>query len=232
MWQRFTESARRVVLLGQEEALNSRANQVGTEHLLLGLVLEPEGLAAQILKNRGVTLIAVRLELGPVETASLSHRSETPKLTPEAKRVLEVAADEARLLHHTYIGTEHLLLALLRARDSLGATILNQLGLKLEPTRAKVAGHLGPPPKAKAVPVMPPELPQTLPELPPFVSAFLGIYFTPAARQILLNAYYQCEQSESGRIGVEHLLLALMDEQNAAILRSKMNDTEAEPEVD
>ncbi len=144
MWQRFTERARRVILLGQEEAGKMNSAHVGTEHLLLGLVRENEGVAAQVLQKMGVNLQKVRGEIeSEVETGEGSNAPE-PKLTPKAKRVLELAADEARRMRHNYIGTEHLLLALLREKDGLAAKVLRKLGLDLEKTRTRVMEYLGP----------------------------------------------------------------------------------------
>ena len=144
MWQRFTERARRVILLGQEEAGKMNSGHVGTEHLLLGLVRENEGVAAQVLTKMGVSLGKVRTEIeGEVQPGN-DPTSGEPKLTPKAKRVLELAADEARRMRHNYIGTEHLLLALLREKDGLAATVLRRLGLNLEKARAQVMEYLGP----------------------------------------------------------------------------------------
>ena len=120
------------------------SGHVGTEHLLLGLVRENEGVAAQVLTKMGVSLGKVRTEIeGEVQPGS-DPQSGEPKLTPKAKRVLELAADEARRMRHNYIGTEHLLLALLREKDGLAATVLRRLGLNLEKARAQVMEYLGP----------------------------------------------------------------------------------------
>ncbi len=144
MWQRFTERARRVILLGQEEAGKMSSAHVGTEHLLLGLVRENEGVAAQVLQKMGVNLAKVRAEIESEIEPSNEAASPEPKLTPKAKRVLELAADEARRMRHNYIGTEHLLLALLREKDGLAAKVLRKLGLDLEKARNKVLEYLGP----------------------------------------------------------------------------------------
>ncbi|HVF10416.1 MAG TPA: ATP-dependent Clp protease ATP-binding subunit, partial [Abditibacteriaceae bacterium] len=144
MWQRFTERARRVILLGQEEAAKMESGHVGTEHLLLGLVRESEGVAAQVLQKMGVSLQRVRQEIeAEVQPMGESTGAE-PKLTPKAKRVLELAADEARRMRHNYIGTEHLLLALLREKDGVAAGVLRKLGLNLEKVRGQVMEYLGP----------------------------------------------------------------------------------------
>src|SRR4028119_601840 len=145
MWQRFTERARRVILLGQEEAGKMGSGHVGTEHLLLGLVSESEGVASQVLQKMGVGLQKVRQEIAlEVEASGETSTGTEPKLTPKAKRVLELAADEARRMRHNYIGTEHLLLALLREKDGLAAKVLRKLGLNLEKVRTQVMEYLGP----------------------------------------------------------------------------------------
>ncbi len=144
MWQRFTERARRVILLGQEEASKMNNSHVGTEHLLLGLVRENEGVAAQVLQKMGVSLQRVRQEIEDEVEPSDEGASSEPKLTPRAKRVLELAADEARRMRHNYIGTEHLLLALLREKDGVAANVLRKLGLNLEKARHQVMEYLGP----------------------------------------------------------------------------------------
>ncbi len=120
------------------------SGHVGTEHLLLGLVRENEGVAAQVLQKMGVSLGKVRQEIEAEVQPGADPGSSEPKLTPKAKRVLELAADEARRMRHNYIGTEHLLLALLREKDGLAATVLRRLGLNLEKARAQVMEYLGP----------------------------------------------------------------------------------------
>lgn len=144
MWQKFTERARRIILLGQEEAGKMNSGDVGTEHLLLGLVREHEGVAAQVLSKMGVTIEKVRAEIESIAPTYVEDGGGEPKLTPKAKRVLELAADEGRRMRHNYIGTEHLLLALLRERDGLAAVTLRRLGLNMEKTRAQVLSYLGP----------------------------------------------------------------------------------------
>ena len=143
MWQRFTERARRVILLGQEEATKMESGHVGTEHLLLGLVRESEGVAAQVLQKMGVSLQRVRQEIEAEVQPMGEATGAEPKLTPKAKRVLELAADEARRMRHNYIGTEHLLLALLREKDGVAAGVLRKLGLNLEKVRMQVLEYLG-----------------------------------------------------------------------------------------
>ncbi len=144
MWQRFTERARKVILLGQEEAARMGSSHVGTEHVLLGLVREQEGVAAQVLERMGVSLNKLRAEIENHIVPRQETGGSEPKLTPRAKRVLELAADEARRLKHNYIGTEHLLLALVREKDGIAAKLLRKFGLNLEKVREQVIEYLGP----------------------------------------------------------------------------------------
>ena len=145
MWQKFTERARRVILLGQQEEANRmKSGYVGTEHILLGLLSESEGVASQILQQMGVSLIKVREQIeGAIENDVEEFVYKEPKLTPKARRVLELGADEARRMRHGYIGTEHLLLALLREKDGLAAKTLRSMGLNLDKVRTQVMEHLG-----------------------------------------------------------------------------------------
>lgn len=144
MWQRFTERARRVILLAQEEAGKMNCSHVGTEHLLLGIVRENEGVAAQVLLQTGLSLALIQEEIEDEIDAIEESPSNEPKLTPRAKRVLELAADEARRMKHNYIGSEHLLLALIREKDGVAANVLRKLGLNLEKARQQVMEYLGP----------------------------------------------------------------------------------------
>jgi ATP-dependent Clp protease ATP-binding subunit ClpC len=149
MWQRFTERARRVVLLGLQEGEKMGSEHVGTEHLLLGLVSENEGVAAKVLQKMGVSLQKVRQEIAAEAEPGTERIVTEPKLTLEAKRVLELAADEARNFNHNYVGAEHLLLGLLR-EEGQAAKVLLKMGLDLEAARNQVMEYLGPETKSDA----------------------------------------------------------------------------------
>ncbi|MDH7480714.1 MAG: ATP-dependent Clp protease ATP-binding subunit [Armatimonadota bacterium] len=139
MWQRFTERARRVVFFAQEEASRLGENFVTTEHLLLGLVRESDSVAARILDRMGVSLNRIRAEIERQVTRGDGRLSQdTMQLTPRAKRVIDLAYDEARQLNNNYIGTEHLLLGLIREGEGLAARVLAKLGVDLERTRREV----------------------------------------------------------------------------------------------
>ncbi len=136
-FDKFTERTRRVLSLAQEEAQRFQHNYIGTEHLLLGLVRQQDGIAARVLKNSGVDLGKVRSTvefiIGRGDHIILGEIS----LTPRAKRVLEFAIDEARQLNHPYIGTEHLLLGLVREGDGIAVGALESLGVSLVHLRAE-----------------------------------------------------------------------------------------------
>jgi len=144
MFERFTDRARKVMALANQEAQRFNHEYIGTEHILLGLVKEGSGVGANVLKNLDVDLRKVRMEVeklvkaGPemVTMGKLPH-------TPRAKKVIEFAIEEARNLNHNYVGTEHLLLGLLREHDGVAAQVLMNLGLKLEEVREEVLNLLG-----------------------------------------------------------------------------------------
>jgi ATP-dependent Clp protease ATP-binding subunit ClpA len=138
MFERFTDRARRVVVLAQEEARMLNHNYIGTEHILLGLVHEGEGVAAQALTSLGVSLDEVRKEIqeiiGQGQTLPMGHIP----FTPRAKKVLELSLREALQLGHNYIGTEHLLLGVVAEGEGVAAQVLVKMGATLPEVRAEV----------------------------------------------------------------------------------------------
>ncbi len=144
MFERLTDRARKVMALANQEAQRFNHEYIGTEHILLGLVKEASGVGANVLKNLGIDLRKVRLEVeklvksGP-EMVTMGKLPQTPR----SKKVLEYAIEEARNLNHNYVGTEHLLLGLLREQDGVAAQVLVNLGLKLEEVREEVLNLLG-----------------------------------------------------------------------------------------
>ena len=139
-FEKFSERARRVLSLAQEEAQRFNHNYIGTEHILLGLVRETEGVAARVLLNLNVELVKVR---SAVEFIIGRGERPTPGeigLTPRAKKVIELAVDEARRLNHHYIGTEHLLIGLMREGEGVAAGVLESLGVGLEKVREETNG--------------------------------------------------------------------------------------------
>jgi len=138
MWQRFTERARKVVFYAQEEAQKFGEGYVSTEHLLLGLVRESDSVAARVLEKLGVNLNRIKAEVEKQLPRGDSRASQDMTLTPRAKRVIDLAYDEARNLNNNYIGTEHLLLGLIREGDGLAGRVLAKLGVELEKARREV----------------------------------------------------------------------------------------------
>jgi excisionase family DNA binding protein len=135
--RRFTKRTRQVLQLAREEAQRLNHNYMGTEHLLLGLVREGEGIGAQVLKSLGVELETVRSKVEFIIGHSDPRPREWRGMTPRARRVIELAVDEAIRLNHRFIGTEHLLLGLIREGEGLGARVLRELGVDLRAARAK-----------------------------------------------------------------------------------------------
>ena len=136
-FEKFSERARRVLSLAQEEAQNFNHNYIGTEHILLGLVREQDCVAAKVLVNLGVQLNKVRSAVEFIIGRGEKSSSGEIGLTPRAKKVIELAVDEARRLNHQYIGTEHLMIGLLREGDGVAAGVLESLGVNLEKARSE-----------------------------------------------------------------------------------------------
>src|SRR5256714_9231735 len=138
VFERFTDRARRVVVLAQEEARLLNHNYIGTEHILLGLIHEGEGVAAKALESLGISLEAVRAQVEEI----IGHGGQAPSghipFTPRAKKVLELSLREALQLGHNYIGTEHILLGLIREGEGVAAQVLVKLGADLSRVRQQV----------------------------------------------------------------------------------------------
>ena len=137
-FEKFSERARRVLTIAQEEARNLNHSYIGTEHILLGLVREEEGVAAKVLTNLGIGLSKVRSAVEFIIGRGEKPGSGETGLTPRAKKVIELAIDEARQMGHNYIGTEHLLLGLLREGEGVASSVLDSFGITLERARAEV----------------------------------------------------------------------------------------------
>jgi hypothetical protein len=138
MWQRFTERARRVVFFAQEEAARLGENYVCTEHLLLGLVRENDSMAAQTLDRIGVSLGRIRSEIERQVARGDGRLGQDMQLAPRAKRVIDLAYDEARQLNNNYIGSEHILLGLIREEEGLAGRVLAHLKVDLQQARVQV----------------------------------------------------------------------------------------------
>jgi ATP-dependent Clp protease ATP-binding subunit ClpA len=142
MFERFTDRARRVVVLAQEEARRLDHNYIGTEHLLLGLVHDDEGVAAKALEDLGISLAAVRQQVRDIIGGGASAPTGHIPFTPRAKKVLELGLREALQLGHNYVGTEHILLGLVREGEGVAAQVLVRLGADLQVVRQAVVQRL------------------------------------------------------------------------------------------
>jgi ATP-dependent Clp protease ATP-binding subunit ClpC len=144
MFNKFTERARKVILLAKQEAKRFNHDYIGTEHILLGLLREGEGVAAAVLQSLGMNLNNIRLEVEKlVQVGPSTVVSGDLPFTPKAKKVMELAMEEARTLGHNYIGTEHLLLGLIREGEGVASQVFMNMGLDLEKVREEVIKLLG-----------------------------------------------------------------------------------------
>jgi bifunctional DNase/RNase len=210
-FDKFTERARKVLSLAREEAQRFQHNYIGTEHLLLGLVREGEGVAAQVLSNLGVQLnkvrSAVEFIIGRGDRIVLGESG----LTLRAKKVIELAMDEARRLNHHYIGTEHLLLGLVREGEGIAAGVLESLGVNLEKVRAQTIQALsqaGAPQVVSRSRFSQTHLIQSLME----VGDERFDTFTVQVSRVLSRAEEEAQLFQHDFIGTEHLTLALTRE--------------------
>ncbi len=145
MFERFTERARQVVVLAQDEARDLKHNYIGTEHLLLGLLREEEGLAARVLESLDITVEEVRAQVARIVGEGDEVTTGQILFTPRAKKVLEVSLREAHTLGHNYIGTEHVLLGLVRVDDGVAARILLDFDADPEKVRHEIIRMLSGP---------------------------------------------------------------------------------------
>ena len=180
MFERFTDRARRVAVLAQEEARMLHHDHIGTEHILLGLIREGEGVAAKALESLGISLEAVRQHVGGITGQGQQAPSGHVPFTPRAKKVLELSLREALQLGHNYIGTEHILLGLIREGEGVAAQVLVKLGADPGRIRQQViqllAGAQGEEPAAAGAP------PETAPSASVILDQF-GRNLTAAARE-------------------------------------------------
>jgi ATP-dependent Clp protease ATP-binding subunit ClpA len=224
---RFTERARKVLSSAQEEAQRFQHNYIGTEHLLLGLIHDGESVAAKVLANLGVELnqvrSAVEFIIGRGDRIVLGEAG----LTPRAKKVIELAADEARRLNHHYIGTEHLLLGLVREGAGIAAGVLEGQGVSLEKVRTqtryvlKQSSTASGPLTAHALPSLPQEAasPVVEKDAVPLEEEKKQMNdrdrfdkFTEQARKVISLAQEEAQRFQHNYIGTEHLLLGLIRE--------------------
>ena len=178
MFNRFTERARKVIVLAKEEARRFNHDYIGTEHLLLGLIREGEGVAAAVLQKMDLSLDSIRMEIEKlVQPGPPTQILGDIPFTPRSKKALELAAEEARALGHNYIGTEHLLLGLIREGEGVASQVLLNLGLDLNRVRAEVMELLG-----SALPGSGPQASSVIKSKTPALDAF-GRDLTALARE-------------------------------------------------
>ncbi|MCW2699708.1 MAG: ATP-dependent Clp protease ATP-binding subunit, partial [Blastococcus sp.] len=190
MFERFTDRARRVVVLAQEEARMLNHNYIGTEHILLGLIHEGEGVAAKALESLGISLEGVRQQVEEIIGQGQQAPSGHIPFTPRAKKVLELSLREALQLGHNYIGTEHILLGLIHEGEGVAAKALESLGISLDAVREQVQEIIGQGQQAPSG----------------------HIPFTPRAKKVLELSLREALQLGHNYLGTEHILLGLIRE--------------------
>jgi ATP-dependent Clp protease ATP-binding subunit ClpA len=219
-FDRFNDRAKRVLALAQDEAIRFNHNYIGTEHLLMGLVREGEGVAARVLDSLGVELSKVRTAIE--FTIGRGDEKTSPsqiRLNPQMKKAIELAADEARTLGHSHVGTEHLLLGIVRQNESIGAKVLGGLGVDLERVRRQVIATLGQ------------QHPGVATGSSNVVSHSTGEFaggrtggpfdrFTDRAKRVLALAQDEAIRFNHNYIGTEHLLLGLLREEEGVAARA------------
>jgi ATP-dependent Clp protease ATP-binding subunit ClpA len=216
-FDRFNDRAKRVLALSQDEAIRFNHNYIGTEHLLLGLIREGEGVAARVLNSLpGVLLSKVRqaVEVSIGRGDSTKSPSEIT-LAPDVKRVIDRALDEARKLGHSHIGTEHLLLGLLSETESTAVNVLTSFGVSLETVRGNVIATLGQPHGYVGASVPMPPSSQT-------TRNFAGPFdrFDHRAKRVLALAQDEAIRFNHNYIGTEHLLVGLIREEEGIAARA------------
>ncbi len=220
-FEKFTGRARRVFSLAQEEARRLNHDYIGTEHLLLGMIREGDGIAARVLANLGVQLREARAAIAGIVEPGKGIVSDNPGLTLRAKKVIELSMDEARRLNNHYIGTEHLLLGLVREGEGVAAIALEKMGVSLEQVRDQVMqvvsrSHSY---EASLQQSSDPAKPVTVPAM----STDKFEKFTERARKAFELAHEEAARFNHNYIGTEHILLGLVKEGDGIAARVLAN---------
>jgi ATP-dependent Clp protease ATP-binding subunit ClpA len=224
MFERFTERARQVIVFAQDEARTLGHNYIGTEHFLLGLLREQDGIAASALASLGITAEEVRAQVVAIvgQGDDVATTGQIP-FTPRAKKALELALREGIALGDPYVGTEHLLLGLARVNDGVATSVLLDLGADAETIRREVTGLLSDSDRESA----PRSASRGGQWLTPRLRAGGGggettmrpPHFTRGARTVLVLAQEEARTLRHARMGTEHLLLGLLREQHGLAAR-------------
>jgi ATP-dependent Clp protease ATP-binding subunit ClpA len=215
MFERFTERARQVVVLAQDEARTLKHNSIGTEHILLGLLCEEEGLAARVLDTLDITVEEVRAQVARIVGQGDEVITGQIPFTPRAKKVLELALGEAQCLGQEYIGTEHILLGLLRENDGVAARVLLDFDADAEKIRNEIIRMLG-----TTGPARPAQLPQAMSSASERADPRPGLErFTVRARHVVRLAGDEARTFKHDGIATEHILLGLLREEQGMAAR-------------
>ncbi|RZT79593.1 ClpA/ClpB-like protein [Micromonospora violae] len=218
MFERFTDRARRVVVLAQEEARGLNHNYIGTEHLLLGLLHDTEGVAGMALARCGVSLESARRWIEEMIGIGVVSPGGHIPFTPRNRRVLELALREALHLRHSYIGTEHLLLGLIRDGEDVGVQVIARHGVDLRRLRLEVIELLDERESGtgeqRSTPAQQPPAAERTPGAPPRSVTTGGVFerFTDRARRVIVLAQEEARMRNHDYIGTEHLLLGVIGE--------------------
>jgi len=216
-FDKFTEQARKVLQLAQEEAQRFNHNYIGTEHLLLGLVREGDGVASQVLANMNMQLPIVRSAVEFIIGRGEATVVGDIGLTPRAKKMLELAVDEGRRLNHQYIGTEHLLLGLVREGGGIAAGVLESLGIDLERVRSQVMQVVL---RSSMADIGTGSLPPFKWQIMVGHPARVG-ELNPQTITLLARAVHEATTRRHHRVTAAHLLLALLDDESEWVIRLK-----------
>jgi len=207
-FDRFNDRAKRVLALAQDEAVRFNHNYIGPEHLLLGLIREGEGVAARALDLLGVELSKARTAVeSKIGRGDSTIRPSEITLMPRTKKIVELAIDEARKLGHSHIGTEHLLLGLLRESGTMASEVLESLGVSLDKARHQVIATIG---QQRVEPVAD----KRGTSIGPFDR------LDTESSRIVSRAYWEAGRKQQERVGPEHLLLALIADDSAWLRRT------------
>jgi hypothetical protein len=215
VFERFTERARQVVVLAQEEARTLKHNYIGTEHLLLGLLREEKGVAARVLESLDIRIEPVRAQVVAIVGSAEEVTVGQIPFTPRAKKVLEISLREALGLGHNYIGTEHILLALARENDGVGARILLDYDAgpeKVRNTVLRLLGEAGERGHEAA----------STPAPAPVVEASIQIGFGEPVRDLLVAAAARALADRRTEVELADLLLAIVEDQSGSSALAKL----------